>query len=297
MPRRVLLYTVLLPALLLLPAGSALADCSAIDGDIKAALAAGTVDRYDSLHRAMLAEPSCDSAYRDQVGRAMARSALTQLSSDSDAEAIKAVTRYGRPWQVLVAIGDAYYAQKDWANTVRTYEEALDDMRDKVANPKSPPEDVERRVYKRAVEARALAPTFVATRQFRGKKTGLADPNFRNFSVEAVPVPVRFETDSDQLTADGTAAVEDIFAYLSENAPKHVTIIGHTDPRGDDAYNIDLSQRRAASVKARLAELGYGGEIEIVAKGEGERFAPDDPAKYTEDELFAFDRRVEYKIE
>ncbi|MEO8667199.1 MAG: OmpA family protein [Bauldia sp.] len=283
--------------LLALATGPAAADCSQIDGDIKAALAAGAVDRYDSLHEAMVAEPSCDAAYRDQVGRAMARSALTQLSSDSGPDEIKAAIRFGRPWQVLVALGDAYFAQKDWENTVKTYEEALDDMRDKVANPKAPPEDVERRAYKRAIEARALAPTFVATRQFRGKKTGLADPNFRNFSVEAVPVPVRFETDSDQLTADGTAAVEDIFAYLQNAAPKHVTIIGHTDPRGEDAYNIDLSQRRAESVKAHLAQLGYGGEIEVVAKGESEQFSPDDPKKYTEDELFAFDRRVEYKTE
>jgi outer membrane protein OmpA-like peptidoglycan-associated protein len=298
MVRRLKLIAAAVPALVCLaPAASALADCSAIDRNIKAALAAGSVDRYDSLNQAMLAEPSCDADYRGQVGRTMARSALTGLSSDSGPAEIEAVLRFGRPWQVLVALGDAYHAQKDWANAVKAYEEALDDMRDKQANPKPPPEDVERRAYKRAIEARALAPGFVATRQFRGRKTGLADPVFRNFTAEAVPVPVRFETDSDQLTPDGAAAVADIFAYLKTAAPDHVTIVGHTDPRGDDAYNMDLSQRRAETVKAHLAELGYGGTIEVVAKGESEPFQADDPKKYTEDEIFAFDRRVEYRTE
>jgi outer membrane protein OmpA-like peptidoglycan-associated protein len=226
----------------------------------------------------------------------MARSALTGLATDSPPEAIAALTRFGRPWQLLVAFGDSYYDRKDWAKAVPVYEEALDDMRDTAANPKAPPEEIERRVYKRAVEARALAPTYVVTRQFRGRKTGLADPNFRNFTTEAVPVPVRFETDSAALTADGVAAVEDIYAYVSAAAPDYVAIVGHTDPRGSDAHNDDLSLRRATTVRDRLIKLGYGGKIETIGRGERERFVPDDPSKYSEDELFAFDRRVEYRV-
>ena len=50
----------------------------------------------------------------------------------------------------------------------------------------------------------------------------------------------------------------------------HVTVEGHTDDAGDDAYNKDLSQRRADAVRAflitagvaedRLAAIGYGEE-------------------------------------
>lgn len=282
-------------AILTLIAGPAAADCAAVDGEIKAALSSGATEQYAALHAAMTGEPSCDAAYRDQMGRAMARSALTRLATDSGPDAIAELTRLGRPWQVLVALGDAYYDGKDWASAVPVYEEALDDMRDTTANPKPPPEDVERRVYKRAVEARALNPVYVATRQFRGKKTGLADPNFRNFTAEAVPVPVRFETDSAALTPDGIVAVEDIYAYVSVSAPDYVAIIGHTDPRGTDAHNDDLSLRRAATVRDRLVALGYGGKIETAGKGERERFVADDPSKYSEDDLFAFDRRVEYR--
>jgi outer membrane protein OmpA-like peptidoglycan-associated protein len=227
----------------------------------------------------------------------MARSILTTLSTDSDAETIDSkTTRYGRPWQVLVAIGDAYYERKDWANAVKIYEEALDDMRDVAANPTAPPAEVEKRTYKRAVEARALAPIFVASRQFRGQKSGLASPNFRNFTAEAVPVPVQFEYDSDVLTENGIAAVTDIFAYVKDAAPEHLVITGYTDPRGSEAYNADLSLRRASAVREYLIGLGYTGTIEAFGEGESKPFAPDDPSKYSEEELYAFDRRVEYKL-
>lgn len=283
-------------AVLALPAGAVLADCGMLDREIKSALAANAAYRYQQLYRAMVDDLSCDGAYRDQVGRAMARSALTTLPANSGPLEIAGIAQYGRPWQVLVALGDAYFDQHNWTNAVSVYEEALDDMRNKVANPKPPPEDVERRTYKRAIEARALAPAYIVTRQFRGKKSGLSDPVFRNFTAEAVPVPVRFNTDSDRLTKDGGTAVEDIFAYLQGASPDHVTIIGHTDPRGGDDYNIDLSRRRAEAVKAYLVQLGYKGDIETIAKGKSEPFTPDDPNRYGQEELYAFDRRVEYKV-
>ena len=281
---------------LALSAGVAAADCASLDTDIKAALAASAVDKYDQLFQAMTNEPSCDGTYRSQIGRAMARSALTTLTTDSPPEEIAKVARFGRPWQVLVPLGDAYFAKEDWANAVPIYEEALDDMRDTVANPSAPPKATEERVYKRAIEARALNPVYVATRAFRGKKSGLASPVFRNFTAESVPVPVRFDTASDALTPDGAAAVEDIYAYLENAAPSHVIIIGHTDPRGSDAYNYDLSKRRAASVAAYLTQLGYAGAIEATGMGKSQPFVPDDASKYSEDELYTFDRRVEYKV-
>src|SRR5579871_2286596 len=164
MPRTSVL--VLPAALLALSAGPAAADCSKIDTDIKAALGSGTASRYTELSIALANEPTCDGSYRDRMGRTMARSYLTTLSTDADPAAIEAAAKLGRPWQVLVALGDAYYDRKDYTHAVPVYEEALDDMRDAVANPKAPAKEIEERVYKRAVEARALSPTFVATRQF-----------------------------------------------------------------------------------------------------------------------------------
>lgn len=279
-----------------LAAGPALADCSALHARLGAAMANPQEPDLKALRDAILAEPTCDAGYRARVGRSMARVLLTGLDRDAAPAELEGLLAYGRPWQVLVALGDAYFDREDWANAVRVYEEALDDMRNVTLNPKAPPEDIERQVYSRAVEARALAPTFVATRAFRGKKTGLASPEFRNFTASSVPVPVRFEFDSDRLTSDGVAAVEDMFAYLKDAYPDYVAIVGHTDPKGSEAYNDDLSLRRAKTVANQLVKLGYYGQIQVIGRGEREPFKPDDASKYSEPQLHAFDRRVEYRF-
>jgi outer membrane protein OmpA-like peptidoglycan-associated protein len=51
-----------------------------------------------------------------------------------------------------------------------------------------------------------------------------------------------------------------------------VKIVGHTDSDGDDASNLDLSKRRAASVKNTLnSEFGIdGSRIETDGKGESQ---------------------------
>ncbi|MHA1158514.1 MAG: OmpA family protein [Alphaproteobacteria bacterium] len=275
-------------------AAPAAADCTTIDGAVRVALSDKRVAAYDDLYRQVLAEPSCEATYRDRVGRAMARSVLTTIARDAPPAVIEATIRFGRPWQVLVALGDAHFDRQSWAAALGVYEEALDDMRNVAANPKPPPEHIERRTYKRAVEARALAPTFIATRQVRGRKTGLASPTFRNFATEAVPVPVQFDFASARLTDQGFAAVMDMLAYLAVSHPDFVRITGHTDPVGSEPFNEKLSRDRAITVADALRGAGYGGVIETVGRGEIEPFLPDDASKYTTEQLHAFDRRVEY---
>jgi len=54
-----------------------------------------------------------------------------------------------------------------------------------------------------------------------------------------------------------------------------LTVTGHTDTVGSDAYNMRLSRRRAESVAARLEQDGIASsEIEIVAKGKRDLLVP-----------------------
>jgi OOP family OmpA-OmpF porin len=48
-----------------------------------------------------------------------------------------------------------------------------------------------------------------------------------------------------------------------------IEVVGHTDDVGDDAYNMDLSEQRAAAVSQYLIDSGVDGS-KIVAIGAGE---------------------------
>lgn len=295
-----------LPCVLVLlgvAAGPAKADCRALDGELRAAINAGAVDKFPALHKKMLAEPTCDGAYRGRVGRVLALAKLKHLKTTASGLGgtlaigeLERAAEFGRPWQVMTALGDAHYDAQDWAGAVRAYEAAIDDIRDAKANPKAPPKEIEQRLVKRAYQARALAPVYVATRRFRGRPGGLSSPAFRNFTAETVPVPVRFAYNESVLTADGENAAKDILSYLSDQKAARIRLIGHTDPRGSASYNIGLSLARAEAIKVYLITHGYHGHIEVVGKGEAHPFEPDDPAKYSDEQRFAFDRRVEYQI-
>ena len=91
----------------------------------------------------------------------------------------------------------------------------------------------------------------------------------------------RFAFDSDGLTPAHQAALGEIaraiVASQASNQPvRTVRVIGHADPVGSDAYNLGLSQRRAAQVSRQLrAELerlqpGILRVVQILEEGRGE---------------------------
>jgi OOP family OmpA-OmpF porin len=70
---------------------------------------------------------------------------------------------------------------------------------------------------------------------------------------------VEFKTDSATLTPSGRETVDEVAALLKSIPGLKVEISGHTDATGDDAFNLDLSRRRAISVRDRLVEQGLSG--------------------------------------
>lgn len=67
---------------------------------------------------------------------------------------------------------------------------------------------------------------------------------------------VEFEFDSDVLTPGGRQTVAEVAATLASLPQVRVEIAGHTDDVGENDFNMDLSQRRAESVREYLVELG-----------------------------------------
>ena len=80
---------------------------------------------------------------------------------------------------------------------------------------------------------------------------------------------IYFDFDSAEVREQSTPALQQITDALNKNSGWKLTIEGHTDNLGGDAYNLDLSKRRAEAVKvmlvrryhidgARLKTVGFG---------------------------------------
>ena len=65
-----------------------------------------------------------------------------------------------------------------------------------------------------------------------------------------------FETDSATIKEESSAVLNAVAGILKKNGKVRVRIEGHTDAQGDDAYNLDLSKRRARSVATWLINNG-----------------------------------------
>lgn len=79
---------------------------------------------------------------------------------------------------------------------------------------------------------------------------------------------ILFNFDKADLRSDASATVDSLAAALISAAPKRLEIRGHTDAKGTDEYNLDLSERRALTVKSALKDRKVTTEME--AKGLGE---------------------------
>ncbi|HTJ47478.1 MAG TPA: OmpA family protein [Kofleriaceae bacterium] len=104
---------------------------------------------------------------------------------------------------------------------------------------------------------------------------------------------INFEFDSAVIKKDSYHVLDAIVDTLQANSDvTSVEVGGHTDERGPDAYNLDLSQRRADAVMAYLVAHGVD-QARLSAQGYGERV----PKVEGHDEhAWRINRRVEFVI-
>lgn len=103
---------------------------------------------------------------------------------------------------------------------------------------------------------------------------------------------VNFEFDKAKLTVNAKALLDPVADALIARPDIKVEIDGHTDSKGSDAYNMKLSDARAASVVAYLVSRGVAAD-RMTSKGFGESQPVADNATDDGREL---NRRVELKI-
>jgi outer membrane protein OmpA-like peptidoglycan-associated protein len=123
-------------------------------------------------------------------------------------------------------------------------------------------------------------------------------PFVRDFALLKVGMSITlkgiyFDFDKATIKPESKPALEAAAKMLTENPTINVEIQGHTDSKGSDAYNLSLSDRRAASVVSYLVtNLGID-PSRLTSKGYGESMPI---ATNDTDAGRALNRRVEFKI-
>jgi OOP family OmpA-OmpF porin len=135
--------------------------------------------------------------------------------------------------------------------------------------------------------ATSLNPTYTVNNGLRvaAADQAILDNTLGNRTVE-------FESGQATLTPAGRAILDEMAAAMAKLKGRRIEVIGHTDSAGLRASNINLSQARAATVKAYLASHGIAEEL-LGASGLG----PDRPlASNDTPEGRARNRRIEFRM-
>lgn len=101
-----------------------------------------------------------------------------------------------------------------------------------------------------------------------------------------------FDFDKTTLRPESIPQLDRVVKFMQDNPTVSVEIGGHTDSKGSDEYNINLSQGRAEAVVNYVIKQGVEFN-RIIAKGYGESLPVDTNST---DEGRQSNRRVEFKI-
>jgi outer membrane protein OmpA-like peptidoglycan-associated protein len=103
---------------------------------------------------------------------------------------------------------------------------------------------------------------------------------------------IQFETGSAVIKKSSYGILDQVVAVMQNNPEYKLEIHGHTDSQGDDAKNMVLSEKRAASVREYLTNKGVDGtRLRSFGHGETEPVADNNTSAGR-----AKNRRVEFKV-
>ncbi len=111
--------------------------------------------------------------------------------------------------------------------------------------------------------------------------------------VENLRLEVLFRTDNSELSTESAAQLSKLALLLDAMPELGVRLDGYADPRGNTDYNVQLSSRRADSVKSLLQQNGVDQHrITLVAHGEANSTSADGDL-----DAYAMERRVSISLD
>ena len=149
----------------------------------------------------------------------------------------------------------------------------------------------------------ALAAQALTTTQMRENSIRINALELKNIDILNSEAPkemtivlderaLNFDFDKSNVKPEYYDLLKNIKEFVEQNNYE-ITIVGHTDSIGSNAYNFKLSRRRAENVKAKLLEFGLTEDriVGIEAMGEEQPIATNETK-----EGRAQNRRVEFKL-
>ena len=267
-----------------------------IDGELNAMLAIGKSigcnGRTDEFRRKLI-NSMINLAGDPQVSPADQKKALDTAVS---------TIGIGGTWREAEHLADFFARRNDNSKALEWYEKSLSFVSQRPVEPATA-EDLQ------LLKTRASAAKLLASNDDGGKKSAdLAKSTrgmdgqvggiysrdlLRGAEVEAVPLPINFITGETTFTPVGEKAAAELAEAIKQQNVHVVTLVGHTDPRGEHQYNMALSMHRAEALRAYLQSHGISAQINVGGKG------PDQPfdvsvlgRPVSQDEEWALDRRV-----
>jgi outer membrane protein OmpA-like peptidoglycan-associated protein len=294
--------------------GLAQADCVDLLERFNAAIAARALVEVKALEAQIAGDAVCGGRLVD-VQRRRAALQLTLapqiigIVGHPDPEAERLLLEADQPevlWQAAKALGDVRFSQRRYADATTAFERALEIIKNPAKTPRAPDQLTIRQIFDRATESRLLAaneqdkqrlPVYVPVAKDHrdGSPGGSFSEEIRGFEPTVVPLPIQFETASAVLSPVGQKAAEELLEALRNQQPKQLTIVGHADERGGDAYNLRLSEDRIKTVKKFLQDGGIQATITTSGRGKREPLKLEDASDLTQEEIWALNRRVEWR--
>lgn len=141
--------------------------------------------------------------------------------------------------------------------------------------------------------------SFPVAANSKGGKVNIAadlEPIQNIVTPEAVVLKdIYFEFDKSNVTKEGAFELDKLVQVMNQNPEMVIMVKGHTDNRGSDAYNMNLSDRRARSAVQYVISKGIA-KKRISGKGFGESEPKVDCGENCTEEQHAQNRRNEFLI-
>lgn len=281
--------------------GRALADCPQYDAAL-AAVGDDDIRAAAEIHDQIAVEPGCDDALRDWLGAFLAqenhRIGMDEsLPLDERLAAFHAALGYAPHWRTFAALGRLEWDRQDYTAAARNLQLAINELVDGPAENTATEVEIAD-LYQLASAAVALSPEVVTMPLTRsGGEGGIFATNIRGYEVTEVPLPITFVYATDDFDETGAAYARMLADHLAAFDPPSITLAGHTDPIGGDAYNLALSEDRAEALAAYLRDQGYDGDITILGLGRSDLPPPPPGIVEGSEEHYRIARRVTFAEE